>query len=231
MAWWVIAYRKADCNAAKRILEEMGVQVEREFTIESGIRVVIWAEMLVEAEALGVHPSIVMANNAVLDSQDKSVFLEQCGKQGIEVCSLECLNQLWSGEMRKMVKELVDKGYPAGQKTLSWWIQRNNLAEKYVGKAALLDFERWLRRARVLRRIGPTEGKRSGRTAFGDKPEERVVVERILGLHRQRKNLTQIANTINSEGHMTLTGKHFRPQTVKNYIQRYGADPDNGLPY
>ena len=40
-------------------------------------------------------------------------------------------------------------------------------------------------------------------------------------MRKAGKGYTAIANKLNEEGHRTLTGKLFRPQTVKNYVLRY----------
>jgi hypothetical protein len=60
--------------------------------------------------------------------------------------------------------------------------------------------------------------------AFGEKSGEKVVVQRILALHRADTGYTAIANQLNEAGHRTLIGKLFRPQTVKNYVLRYGGE-------
>jgi hypothetical protein len=77
-----------------------------------------------------------------------------------------------------------------------------------------------LKKAKVRRELA--EGRHSGRAAFGEKPDEEAIVQRILDLHKAGMGYTAVAAKINDEGHTTLTGRPFRPQTVKNYVLRYG---------
>jgi hypothetical protein len=59
---------------------------------------------------------------------------------------------------------------------------------------------------------------------FGQTPEQDAALKRILALHKSGLPYLRIAETLNNEGHKTLNGKSWHPQTVKNYVLRYGSE-------
>lgn len=77
---------------------------------------------------------------------------------------------------------------------------------------------------KILRiKIDENHGERPpGRIAFGEKEEEKPVIQLILDMRNAQHSYTGIANKLNNDGFRTMTGKTFRPQTIKNYVLRWG---------
>ncbi len=157
----------------------------------------------------------------------RKVILHEFRQRRIEVWSLD--RWRWRGRLTLM--EQIDKLEGTDKDEALLWCHRTfDLAHDAEAPACATvgevieesDKFRDLLRA-AIQRQRQEQGKRPGRAAFGEKADEKAVVERILALRRADSGYTAIASTLNEEGHRTLTGKPFRPQTVKNYILRYGG--------
>lgn len=76
---------------------------------------------------------------------------------------------------------------------------------------------------REIENLQPSRSK-GRRPAYGEKAGEAKIVDRILVWNREGVNPTAIARMLNDENVPTQTGKKWKPQTVRNVIDR-GSSP------
>jgi hypothetical protein len=226
---------RPDGEAERRAeVERRGEHVERVFAEpEAGSKSAL-ADLLVEA---GNCSSVVVAGPEELSPNvlTRRVILHEFRQRRVAVWSLgrwrwrECLS------LKEQIDRLERTDYAASMKALEWWLSTFDLAQDAEAPACATvgevikesDKFRDLLRA-AIQRQRQKQGKRPGRAAFGQQPDEKAVIHRILVWRRAGTGYTAIANKLNEEGYRTLTGKPFRPQTVKNYFLRYGGEGKEG---
>jgi DNA invertase Pin-like site-specific DNA recombinase len=90
--------------------------------------------------------------------------------------------------------------------------------------AAVSEFDRCvivlkLRGARERKRLAT--GKGEGRKAYGDNPEEKPILARMLALqHQEGYSVDRIAKTLNDEGVLTRYGKRWSWMTISRILAR-----------
>jgi DNA invertase Pin-like site-specific DNA recombinase len=72
-------------------------------------------------------------------------------------------------------------------------------------------------------RMRAKEGRCEGRKPFGTRPGEHEVVQRIVELNKQGKNLNQIAATLTAEKQKSRMGGQWFPQQVSRVLERAGV--------
>jgi DNA invertase Pin-like site-specific DNA recombinase len=95
--------------------------------------------------------------------------------------------------------------------------------------AAVAEFDRCvtvLKLSAARARVRAREGRCEGRKPYGHTPTEAVILERILGMRRavkgsERMSFAKIAETLNSEGVPSRTGKAWAPGVVYNIIKAH----------
>jgi hypothetical protein len=232
---WGYTTRPDGAAELRAEFERRGVHVERVFAeLEAGSQNAL-ADLLVESST--VLQAVLVASPEELSPSAlaRRVILHEFRQRWIAVWSLdrwrwrECLS------LKEQIDRLGQNDEAAGQDALLWWHRTFDLAHDAEAPSCATvgevieesDKFRTLLRAAVQRQR-QKQGKRPGRAAFGGKPNEKAVVVRILVWHRDGMGYTAIANKLNEEGYRTLTGKPFRPQTVKNYFLRYSSEGKEG---
>lgn len=224
MRWWAYAQRQTTLDELVQLLHRLvGEKVERVFVEVSSDSKHQLADLFVEAKVLGWYHGLVVWSPNELDTNSltRQVILHQCFKQHIEVFALEPFKDHKFDGLLGLLAQADDS-------TRRACLSFADLTRNDEGPACsvALVIEEWqqfgelLRKAKVRTELA--EGRHSGRAAFGEKPDEEAIVQRILDLHNAGMGYTAVAPKINDEGHKTLTGKPFHPQTVKNYVMRYG---------
>ena len=100
--------------------------------------------------------------------------------------------------------------------------------------AAIAEFDRCvtvlkLRGARE--RVKAARGKCEGRHAFGDKPEEKEALRRIIAMHESDYSSTLIAEVLNGQGDdvKTRSGKPWNRSTVAKIVKRQKSQSSPAL--
>jgi hypothetical protein len=223
--------REAELRAE---VERRGEHVERVFAEKEAGSKNALADLLVEA---GNCSSVIVASSEELSPNvlTRRVILHEFRERRIAVWSpdrwrwRECLS------LKEQIDQLERTDFDAWYEAFKWWESTFDLAQDAEAPACATvgevikesDKFRDLLRA-AIQRQRQKQGKRPGRAAFGEKADEKAVVQRLLALRKADKGYTAIANKLNEEGHRTLTGKSFRPQTVKNYVLRYAGEGKEG---
>jgi hypothetical protein len=157
------------------------------------------------------------------------VILHEFRKRRIGVWSLDHWQRQTKVSLWEQIDQVKQTDPAAWEKAIWWWHSTFDLAQEAEAPACATvsqvieasdQFRVCLLAATQRQR--QRQGKRPGRATFGQRAEEKLVVQRLLTLRQAHMSYTAIANTLNEEGHRTLTGKPFHPQTVKNYVLRYG---------
>jgi hypothetical protein len=233
--WGYLA--RPDVEAELRAeFERRGVNVEQVFAEQEAGSKNALADLLVESSNQDLDAVLIASQEELSpNALTRRVILHEFRQRHIAVWSLdrwrwrECLT------LKEQIDQLERTDFDAWHEAAMWWHHTFDLAHDAEAPSCATvgevitesDKFRDLLRAAVQRQR-QKEGKRPGRAAFGGEPDERPVIQRILVWHRDGTGYTAIANKLNEEGYRTLTGKHFRPQTVKNYALRYGGDGKEG---
>jgi hypothetical protein len=98
-----------------------------------------------------------------------------------------------------------------------------------MGAIAEYDKKMTLAKLRAARqRIRTKTGRCEGRKPFGVHEGENAAIARILELHAQGKNYTDITNIImNQEEHATRVGRRWYVTSVSRVLKRVGAGLGN----
>lgn len=100
------------------------------------------------------------------------------------------------------------------------------LIRQILGSVAQFDKSVTVAKLRAARdRKRRNEGRCEGRKPFGAFAGEDEVLKRILSLRRSRKgqgrlSFRKIAETLNSDGHITRSGKPWHASTIRNIVSR-----------
>lgn len=227
MQFWGYTTRSGGEAELRAEVERRGEHVERVFVEKEAGSKNALADLLVAAR--GCEFVIACPEELSPNTLIRKVILHECRQRCVPVWSLD----RWQWQERLSLKEQIDElertDFAAWMKAIEWWSNTFDLAHDAeapscatVGEVIIeSDKFRGLIRA-AIQRQRQEQGKRPGRAAFGEKSDEKPVVQRILTLRKADTSYSTIANRLNEEGHRTLTGKPFRPQTVKNYVLRWG---------
>jgi hypothetical protein len=159
----------------------------------------------------------------------RQVILREFRQRRIGVWALDHWQQRTKVGPWEQIDQLKQTDPAAWEKAIQWWHSTFDLAQEPEAPACATvsqvieasdRFRVCLQAATQRQR--KRQGKRPGRATFGQKAEEKLVVQRLLTLRQAHLSYTAIANKLNEDGHRTLTGKPFHPQTVKNYVLRWG---------
>lgn len=105
------------------------------------------------------------------------------------------------------------------------------LIRQILGAVAQFDKSVTVAKLRAARdRMRKNEGRCEGRKPFGTFDGEDGVLKKILTLRRPRKgfgrlSFRKIAEALNSEGHITRTGKPWNASTIRNIVSRIKKQP------
>lgn len=211
-------------------VEKRGGQVERVFAEKKAESKNALADLLVEVVEAGRCKVVVACPEELSpNALTRKVILHEFRQRRIPVWSLDRWRWRERLSLKEQIEQLDGTDFTARQDALMWWNRTFDLAYDAEAPACATvgevikesDSFRDLLRA-AIQRQRQEQGKRPGRAAFGEKADEKPVVQRILAMRKADTSYTAIANKLNQEGHRTLTGKPFRPQTVKNYVLRWG---------
>jgi hypothetical protein len=156
----------------------------------------------------------------------RQVILNEFRKRRIGVWSLDHWQRHTKESLWEQIDQLKQADPAAWAKAIWWWHSTFDVAQEAEAPsfATVSEVIKASDQFRVCLQAATQRqrGKRPGRSTFGQRAEEKLVVQRLLTMRQAHMSYTAIANTLNEEGHRTLTGKPFHPQTVKNYVLRWG---------
>ena len=208
-------------------VERRGEHVERVFAEKVKGSKDALADLLVEAG--GCEVIVACPEELSPNALTRKVILHEFRQRRIGVWSLDRLQWRERVSLKEQIDQLERTDHVAWKKAYEWWYGTFDLAHDAESPACATvgevikesDRLRYSLRA-AIQRQRKEQGKRPGRAAYGEKADEKPVVQRILTMRKADTSYTAIAKKLNEEGHRTLTGKSFRPQTIKNYVFRWG---------
>ena len=193
-------YAKANNIVIEEEFRDEGISGTTELADRDGL-----AKLLDRIESSGVRTVLVERSDRVArDLLVGEVILGQFRDLGVTVIEAASGNELTADD-KDATKVLI---------------------RQILGAVAQFDKSVTVAKLRAARdRMRRNEGRCEGRKPFGTFAGEDEVLKRILALRRSRKgqrrlSFRKIAETLNSDGHTTRSGKPWNASTIRNIVSR-----------